>query len=144
MPAREQPSLPKVFLDTNVLLYLLSADASKADRAEWLLEQGGIISVQVLNEFASVATRKLGLSWAEATEILQTIQTCCTVQPLTLETHQRGLALAERYQLPLYDAMIAASALLAGCEVLYTEDFQDGQKIEGKLKVENPFNKSSS
>ena len=51
----------EVFLDTNVLLYLLSGDADKADRAEELIADGGVISVQVLNEFASVASRKFGL-----------------------------------------------------------------------------------
>lgn len=129
----------RVFFDTNILLYLLSGEGARADLAERLLERGGVISVQVLNEFASVATRKLRLTLAEIKEVLQTLQACCEVQPLTLETHQRGIALAERYQLPLYDAMIAASALLSDCDVLYSEDFQHSMKLDGSLKIENPF-----
>jgi predicted nucleic acid-binding protein len=63
----------KRFVDTNVLLYLLSADASKADRAEQVLTEGAVLSIQVLNEFASVATRKLKMSIAEAREALATV-----------------------------------------------------------------------
>jgi predicted nucleic acid-binding protein len=93
-------SATKVFFDTNVLLYLLSGDAAKADRAEALVIVGGVISVQVLNEFASVASRKLGMSWAEIREVLDTIRAVCRVEPITLETHDRGFALSERYGFP--------------------------------------------
>lgn len=131
--------MSRVFFDTNVLLYLLSGDAAKADRAESLLGQGGIVSVQVLNEFASVATRKLGMNWMETNDVLQGLSAVCDVQPLTLEIHRRGMELAERYRLPVYDAMIASSAMIAGCDVLYSEDFQDGMSLDDVLKVQNPF-----
>ena len=129
----------EAFFDTNVLLYLLSGDASKADRAENLVAAGGVISVQVLNEFASVASRKLGMSWAEIREVLETVRAVCRVEPISLETHDRGLALSERYGCSIYDSMILASALLAGCDALFTEDLQDGQSVDGKLTVRNPF-----
>ncbi len=129
----------EAFFDTNVLLYLLSGDAAKADRAEALVTAGGVISVQVLNEFASVASRKLGMSWAEIREVLETLRAVCRVEPMTLETHDRGLALSERYGFAIYDSMILASALLAGCSVVFTEDLQDGQSIDGRLTVTNPF-----
>jgi predicted nucleic acid-binding protein len=134
-------SADEVFFDTNVLLYLLSDDAAKADRAESLLAQGGTISVQVLNEFASVASRRLQMSWPEIREVLDTIQTTCQVVPLSLATHQRGAAIAERYRFSFYDATIVAAAQLAGCTVLYSEDMQDGQVIEGRLTVRNPFSR---
>ena len=127
------------FIDTNVLLYLLSSDGNKADRAEAELGGGGILSVQVINEFASVALRKLQLSIAEIREFLATIRTVCGVVPLTEETHDVGLKVVERYGLSVYDAMIVASALLAGCKTLVTEDMQNGQIFEGKLRVRNPF-----
>ena len=73
----------EAFFDTNVLLYLLSGDASKADRAENLVAAGGVISVQVLNEFASVASRKLGMSWAEIREVLETVRAVCRVEPIS-------------------------------------------------------------
>ena len=132
-------SATKPFFDTNVLLYLLSGDTAKADRAEALLAQGGILSVQVLNEFAAVASRKLGLSYPEIREVLAPIRTICTVEPVTLETHERGLQIAERYGFRLYDAMIIAAALLAGCQTLYSEDLQDGQSFDKRLTICNPF-----
>jgi predicted nucleic acid-binding protein len=130
------------FFDTNVLLYLLSGDAAKADRAEALIADGGTISVQVLNEFAAVASRKLGMAWPEIREILAELRAVCRVVPLDLETHEAGLSLAERRRLPVYDALIVASALRAGCRVLYSEDFQDGQRFEKQLTVRNPFRRA--
>jgi len=129
----------EAFLDTNVLLYLLSRNAAKANRAEELIAAGGVISVQVLNEFASVASRKLGMSWAEIREVLETVRSICRIEPLSLETHDRGLVVAERYGFSAYDSMILASALLADCTTLFTEDLQDGQRIDGRLTVRNPF-----
>ncbi len=129
----------EVFFDTNILLYLLSADTSKADQAESLIAAGGVISVQVLNEFASVASRKLGMSWAEIRQILQTLRTILRVEPISLDAHERGVNLSERYGYSIYDSVILASALLAGCTVLFTEDLQDGHRIDGGLTIKNPF-----
>jgi predicted nucleic acid-binding protein len=126
------------FLDTNVLVYLLSEDAEKADRAEALIASGGVVSVQVLNEFASTASRKLAMRIAEIQEILATIRAVCTVVPLDVETHDLGLEVAERQHLSIYDAMIVAAALRAGCRLLYTEDLNEGQKID-RLTIRNPF-----
>ena len=134
-------SVTDPFFDTNVLLYLLSADASKADCAEALVAAGGTISVQVLNEFASVASRKFGMSWPEIREVLETFRVMCRVEPLGLETHELGVALAERYGFSIYDAMILASAQLANCQVVFTEDLQHGQAIDERLKIINPFAK---
>jgi len=127
------------FLDTNVLLYLLSEDAEKADRVEEMLLHPNVISVQVLNEFAAVARRKLALSFEEVREVLDTIRAACGVEPLTVETHDRGLEVAERLGLSIYDAMIVASALKAGCKTLYSEDLQHQQLISRQLRVVNPF-----
>ena len=128
----------KSFFDTNVLLYLLSADTDKAQRAEELVSDGGVISVQVLNEFASVASRKLRMTIPEIQECLEPIREVCRVEPVTLETHLRGLDLAQRYGFSVYDSMIVAAASLAGCEILYSEDWQGGQRIDGLL-ISNPF-----
>jgi len=129
----------EAFFDTNVLLYLLSGDDAKADRAEAVISQGGVISIQVLNEFTSVAARKLGMSYAEIRDVLDPIRLICRIEPLTLETHDLGLQIAERYGFSVYDALIVASALLGDCKILYTEDLQDGQSIEGRLVIGNPF-----
>jgi len=127
------------FLDTNVLLYLLSGDDSKADRAEGELNAGGVVSVQVLNEFASVTSRKLKMSIAEIREMLATIRAICKVVPVSEGTHDLGLQVAEQYGLSIYDAMIVASAVLAGCKTIVSEDMQDGQIVQGRLRVWNPF-----
>jgi len=127
------------FFDTSVLLYLLSKDAAKADRVESLLAERGTISVQVLNEFAAVAIRKLKMPLLEIREILDTVRAVCDVEPVTVETHDRALAVGERYGFSLYDSMLIAAALIVGCKVLYCEDLQHGQLIERQLRIVDPF-----
>jgi len=132
-------SAAEVFIDTSVLLYLLSAEEAKAGRVEELLVAGGTISVQVLNEFAAVATRKLRMSIADVREVLGTVRAVCEVQPVAAATHDRALDLAERYGFSFYDAVLVAAALLAGCTRLYAEDLQHGQLIDRRLRIVNPF-----
>ena len=127
------------FFDTNVVLYLLSADAAKADRAEELIALGGTISVQVLNEFVAVASRKLRMPLGEVCDVLAQVRAVCAVEPITIETHERALHIAERYGLSIYDSLIVSAALLSGCRTLHSEDMQDGQVIEGRLTIRNPF-----
>jgi predicted nucleic acid-binding protein len=127
------------FFDTNVLLYVASGDVGKANRAETLIGEGGNISVQVLNEITSVARRKMGLSWSETRAFLAMVRGLLPVQPLTIDIHEAGLGLAERHGLSIYDAMIAASALDAGCDTLWSEDMQDGMLLDGRLRITNPF-----
>ena len=127
------------FLDTNVLIYLASNDVAKAERAEALLAEAPVVSVQVLNEIANVARRKMALSWAELGDFLATIRALVTVEPLTVDTHLLGLALSERHGLSIYDGLIVAAAVRAGCEILWSEYMQDGMLIEGSLRLRNPF-----
>ena len=129
----------RAFFDTNVLLYLFSADTGKAQRAEALLAAGGVASVQVLNEFVNVARMKMHMEWHEISDALALINDLLEVHPLTLETHQEALIAAERYNFHIYDATIIASALAAGCTTLYSEDMQHGQLIAGRLRILNPF-----
>jgi predicted nucleic acid-binding protein len=121
------------------LIYLASHDAAKAGTAERLLLDGGTISMQVLNEVANVARRKMRLSWMETHAFLGSIRGVLAVLPITLETHEAGLELAERYGLSTYDSMIAASALQGVCDTLWSEDMQDGMLLEGRLRIVNPF-----
>jgi predicted nucleic acid-binding protein len=131
------------FFDTNVLVYLASGDPVKADRAEAIIGGGGVISVQVLNELANVARRKMRMTWPDTHAFLSILRSLLTIQPLTIETHETGLALAERYTLSTYDAMIAASALQAGCDTLWSEDMQDGLVLGDGLRIINPFRSAS-
>jgi predicted nucleic acid-binding protein len=117
----------------------LSGQQAKADRAEELVATGGTISVQVLSEIANVARRKMGMSWMETREFLSMVRGLLKVEPVTIEIHDAGIHLAERYGLSVYDAMIASAALLAECDTLFSEDLQDGLAINGRLRVVNPF-----
>jgi len=127
------------FFDTNVLIYLASSDAAKADRAQSLVAEGGSISVQVLNELANVTRRKMKMSWRDTNDFLDLLRGLVTVHPLSIETHDVGLALAERYGFSIYDAMIIAAALNTGCETLWSEDMQHGMALEEGLRIVNPF-----
>jgi predicted nucleic acid-binding protein len=127
------------FFDTSVLLYLLSSDSEKADRVEALLAESGTISVQVLNEFTAVASRKLKMPLVEIREVLETVRDICRTEPLTIEDHDRACEIMERYRFSFYDSVILASALHAGCKILYSEDLQHGQVIDEHLRITNPF-----
>jgi predicted nucleic acid-binding protein len=127
------------FVDTNVLLYLISDDAAKASRVEPLLTGRIVVSVQVLNEFANVARRKHALPWPALVEVLDGILHFAEVRPLTLDTHLRGRVLAERYGFGVYDALIVAAAIEADCDTLLSEDLQHGQRVDKVLTIRNPF-----
>ena len=131
--------MAKPFFDTNVLLYLFSADLTKAEQARAVVRDGGVISVQVLNEFAAVARRKLGMSWSDIRLAVERLASLCDVHPLTLETHCEAVRLAERHGWHIYDALIVSSAKLADAEILYSEDLQAGQRVGRRLQIRNPF-----
>lgn len=131
--------MPGSFFDTNILLYMASVDQLKADRAERIVGRGGAISVQVLNEVTNVARRKMRMSWPDTHAFLSLLRGLLAVHPITLETHETGLALAERYDLSTWDAMIAAAALHANCDTLWSEDMQHGMSLDGRLRIVNPF-----
>lgn len=129
----------KTFVDTNVLVYLFSEDTQKADLAENIVRSGAVASVQVLNELANVFRRKIKMSWPEVNEILDLIKWLCTIEPLTTQVHDQGIALAARYKVSVYDGMIVASALIAECNILFSEDMQHGFVINGTLRIIDPF-----
>ena len=131
--------MPGSFFDSNILLYLASDDAEKADAAERSISGGGTISVQVLNEIANVARRKMRMDWRETNDFLALIRRLMNVVPLTVETHDTGMALAETYGFSTYDSMIVAAALLDGCDVLVSEDMQHGLLVREQLRITNPF-----
>lgn len=129
----------EIFFDTSVLAYLMATDDRRSDIAEAVLAGGGCISVQVLNEFVAVARRKTSLSWDDIADLIGEICLLCDEpRPITLAVHVEGLRIAKRYGYKIYDSLIIASALDAGCTVLYSEDMQHGQRI-GSLQITNPF-----
>jgi predicted nucleic acid-binding protein len=130
---------PHPFLDTNVLLYAFAAGDRRSQEAERLMAAGGVVSVQALNEFAAVAHRKLKWTWTQILDALDVIrELCLEVTPVTLAAHTRALRIAQRFGYTIHDATIIAAAIESGCRILYSEDMQHGQRIEGLL-IRNPF-----
>jgi predicted nucleic acid-binding protein len=131
--------MPGEFLDTNVLVYAFTTDR-RAAAAQALLGRGCVVGVQGLNEFTNVARRKLGMSWVDVRDALIAIRTLCrTVVPLDIEMHVDALRLAERHGYTIFDALMIAAATRADCNVLFSEDMQDGTLVDGRLRIVNPF-----
>ncbi|MGA7853900.1 MAG: PIN domain-containing protein [Candidatus Acidiferrales bacterium] len=130
----------KAFFDTNLLIYSVAEGDPRAARAEELLASGGVLSVQVLNEFVSVARRKIQMSWSDITEALDAFRILCpSPLPITVQLHESALKIAEQHGYNIFDALVLAAALEAGCTTLYSEDLHDGQIIAGGLTIRNPF-----
>ncbi len=105
----------KPFVDTNVILYAFRQDDARGQVAETLLAAGGALSVQVLYEFVAVARRKLDKSWEEVRRALDILRVFCPEPvPLTVETHERAVHIAERYGYSIFDSLIVAAAIHAG------------------------------
>ncbi len=134
----------KAFFDTNVLIYAVAKNDPRSAQAEELLASGGVLSVQILNEFASVARRKISMSWSEVTEALDAFRVLCPLAlPITIQMHEVALQIAQSHNYTVYDSLVVAAALEAGCATLYSEDLHDGQTIDGQLTIRNPFARSS-
>ena len=136
---KPMPAEQREFLDTNILIYAFSTDPRSA-AAEKLLTGRRVTSVQALNEFANVAGRKLAMSWAEVNEALAIVKTLCpTIVPMDIATHAQALIIAERNGLAVFDSLMLAAALRAGCDVFWSEDMRHGREIDGTLRIVNPF-----
>lgn len=129
----------KPFLDTNIVVYAFASNDPRGEKADALLKAGGAISVQVLNEFVSVLRRKQRRDWEEIDEVLGVLKGLLDPPyPLTVEMHEAAIGIARQYGFSIYDSLIVAAALRAGCSTLYSEDLQHGQTIE-RLTIRNPF-----
>jgi predicted nucleic acid-binding protein len=138
MPGRTIPR--RAFFDTNVLVNAVAGDDPRSTQAEELLTGGGVISAQILNEFVSVAQRRILMSWSDIAEALDAFRVLCpSPLPITLEVHEAALRIAEKHGYGIYDALVVSAALESGCTTLYSESFQDGQTIDGQLTIRNPF-----
>lgn len=136
----KRPLTAKAFFDTNVLLYAVAENDPRSAQAEELLAAGGVLSVQILNEFVSVARRKILMSWSDVTEALDAFRVLCpSPLPITMEIHEAAFKIAEKHVYNIYDALVIAAALEAGCAILYSEDLHSGQMISGQLTIRNPF-----
>lgn len=129
----------RTFIDTNVLVYVFSDDARSARALQHLIA-GGVVSAQSLNEFSSVARRKLKMSWPELRDALAAVRYLCpTVAVLSVATHRLAIELAEKHGFSIFDSSLLAAALETGCETFLSEDLQDGMVVEGRLRIVDPF-----
>jgi predicted nucleic acid-binding protein len=132
--------MPGEFVDTNIVIYSLSQNDPKQDKALSILASKPVSSIQVLSETANVMRRKLGFDLVAIRAVINRIsQECNVLQPLTMETLNTAFDIASRYGFSHYDSLIVASALAADCNTLYSEDMQHGQAIENRMIIINPF-----
>ena len=126
-------------MDTKILVYAHQEGDDRTPIARQILFEGGVIGVQVLNEFASVAHAKLAFPWPQVQEAIGDIVVLCQApEPLSINTHMRALGLSQKYRFSILDGLIVAAAIEAKCSTLLTEDLQHGQRVDG-LRIENPF-----
>ena len=129
----------KIFIDTNVVVYSLGQASTKVHLAAPLFVGLPTISTQVLSETANVASKRLGLTVSEIRKLITSLEAMCRVEIISLVTIHKALDIRERYSFSWYDSLIVATALESGCDTLYSEDMQNGQEIEGRLRIVNPF-----
>lgn len=133
----------RCFVDSNVLLYADDRSAGpKRDRARELIEEvmntrTGVLSLQVLQEYFAVATKKLGIPATGARQRIELLSRLDVVV-LGVEDILVAIDLHRLHQFSIWDALVIRAALNAGCRVLYSEDLQDGRRIDG-LEIVNPF-----
>ena len=132
----------KSFIDSNVLIYCTD-DSMRAETVEQLLAADANISIQVLNEFTNVLFKKRALPLKQIRKWCDTLMDVCEVHELNVKTHSLALQLMAKYKLSFYDANIVSASGLAGCDVLYSEDMQDGLIVrfpdKTTLSIRNPF-----
>jgi predicted nucleic acid-binding protein len=129
----------RVFADTNLFVYAQSQDRDKALCAIRIIENAPVISTQVINESVSVLTRKYKFTLSEAHEIAESLLDLCEVVAVDEKTIRKAILLAKSYSFSHWDSLIIAAALLADCNVIFSEDMQHGQVFDNQLTVINPF-----
>jgi predicted nucleic acid-binding protein len=136
----------KIFLDTNIIIYLYSEDELvKNKQSESILQSENItISTQVLNEFSNTLRKKFKLGFDEIGKAIKQLIENISVIPIRTQTIFSALNTAKKYRFSYYDSLIIASAIEYNCDILYSEDLQHGQIIEKKLKIINPYLLQSS
>lgn len=127
------------FADTNIIVYAVGKDSPQQTIARRIIADGVTVSTQVVNETVNVLARKQNVSLSIAHEVAESLLDLCEVTAVDTDTIRKAIDLAKRYALSHWDSLIVASALLAGCDILYSEDMQHGQVFDGRLKVVNPF-----
>lgn len=131
----------KIFIDTNILVYLSSTDKQKKEIAKKLIysQKNASISTQVLSEFSNVIYRKKIFSSEKLLEFIKIFSKIFKIEIITPITVMNAIKIKEKYQLSLWDSIIVSTAIENNCDILISEDLQHNQIIENKLKIINPF-----
>jgi predicted nucleic acid-binding protein len=131
----------RAFIDTNVFVYLnTDTEPDKIEKAKAVINRYDcVVSTQVANELCNVLTKKFSRKPAEIDEIISVMESVCNVVHLTLETTKKALDIHDKYGYSFYDALILSAALDYNCKYVFSEDLHDGQIIESKLTIINPF-----
>lgn len=132
-------TMNNVFLDSNVILYLLDTDQQKKLVSENLLLKRPFISAQVLTETANVCKRRFNYSKPQILNLWSDLLADCKLIQTDNLTFSIAITLSKKYDFQVYDSLIVAAALNAGCDILYSEDMQHKMVIEKKLTIINPF-----
>jgi predicted nucleic acid-binding protein len=129
----------KIFVDSNIILYLMDNNIHKRSISEDILLQKPFISAQVLTEVANVCKRRFKYEKEDILNLWRDLMSDCDFIATTKTTFDNGIELVKKYKFQLFDALIIASALEANCNILYSEDMQHKMVVEGKLTIINPF-----
>jgi predicted nucleic acid-binding protein len=132
----------KVFLDTNIIVYAHSdVEPEKQRTAQTIIaKMVTVISTQVLQETSNTLVKKFKHSWPDVSKVIIEVASNNMVHTNTAKTVFYACAMADKYHFSFYDSLIIASALECDCNILFSEDLQDGQVIENILKIVDPFN----
>jgi predicted nucleic acid-binding protein len=129
----------KIFVDSNIWLYLFDADQHKKNTVLRLLSENHTISTQVLSENANVCLKKLRMTEVIVSQHIQHLTSACHVVLLKPSTIKMALQIKQNHQLSFYDSQILAAAIENQCNILLSEDLSEGATYESKVKVINPF-----
>jgi len=130
----------KPTFDTNVLIYAFGKhDDKRKHIAKEIIATCNIISLQVVNETVYVLLKKFNFQEQELDKVIEFIKQKFVISNLNINILDKTLKIAARYSFSFWDSMMVASAIDNHCSVLYTEDLQHGQVIDGSLKIINPF-----
>ena len=129
----------RTFIDSNIVLYALDSQPLKHEMAWNLLFAKPFISLQVLNECSNVLSRKRQWQPEVIAETLDKMLKFVSVEPSDVASVRSAWRLQARYRFSYFDSLIIAVALAADCNILFSEDMQHGQVIDGRLTIINPF-----
>ena len=139
--------IDRIFFDTNIIVYMFDkSEKEKHEVAKDLLSKQAkkssfYISAQVINEFVNITTRKIKnpVSFEKQKDILSFLNSIFIISPLTMHTSQTAINIKLKYKYSYWDSLILTSALENQCSIIYSEDMQDNQLIDGNLQIVNPF-----